>query len=357
MREGASPNMALQRTRRPRLRPGRSLRSLGSPLSRKMLGGKARTSHGAGGTRLWTITIVALLAAFPSSPSAAQTFMEFEIPTLNSRPLSITSGPDGNLWFTELEGNRVGRITPAGVITEFSLPTPNSLPTGITSAHGSIWLTESHGNRVARVLMDGTVQEFSLPKQQLYPGAITTGTDGNPWIAIAGGVGRVNRSGSVVIFDVPGSLEIRGIAPGPASTIWITDSRAGQVSAITLSGKVKRTFPVYRPDKIAAGLNGDMWLTYVDGDGVSRILPTGQVESFQLTRSAPMGLAADRTGTVWVSDWVWNTIIKLTPGGSDSRYSVPTPKGRPAGIVVGPDGCIWFVEGIGNKIGRLCSPT
>ena len=33
-----SPNMALQRTRRPRFRSGRSLRSLGSPLMRRPLG-------------------------------------------------------------------------------------------------------------------------------------------------------------------------------------------------------------------------------------------------------------------------------------------------------------------------------
>jgi hypothetical protein len=32
------PNMALQRTRRPRLRSGRSLRSLGSPLNARSLG-------------------------------------------------------------------------------------------------------------------------------------------------------------------------------------------------------------------------------------------------------------------------------------------------------------------------------
>ena len=36
---GVPPNMALQRTRRPRFRSGRSLRSLGSPLNARSLGG------------------------------------------------------------------------------------------------------------------------------------------------------------------------------------------------------------------------------------------------------------------------------------------------------------------------------
>jgi virginiamycin B lyase len=30
---------------------------------------------------------------------------EFPIPTANRRPLGITAGPDGNLWFTEANGN------------------------------------------------------------------------------------------------------------------------------------------------------------------------------------------------------------------------------------------------------------
>ena len=37
-----------------------------------------------------------------------------------AEPFSITAGPDGNLWFTEWGANRIGRITPSGVVTEFS---------------------------------------------------------------------------------------------------------------------------------------------------------------------------------------------------------------------------------------------
>src|SRR5262249_56583218 len=53
---------------------------------------------------------------------------------MNSRPQGITRGPDGNLWFTENSANRIGRITPAGVVTEFAAGiTPNSGPNEITA--------------------------------------------------------------------------------------------------------------------------------------------------------------------------------------------------------------------------------
>jgi virginiamycin B lyase len=38
---------------------------------------------------------------------------------------------DGNLWFTELTGDKIGRITPAGSINEFPVPTASSRLTGI----------------------------------------------------------------------------------------------------------------------------------------------------------------------------------------------------------------------------------
>src|SRR5215203_2454606 len=68
---------------------------------------------------------------------------EFPIPTANSRPAGITTGPDGALWFTERGGDKIGRITTAGVITEFPLPTAGS-PRGITTGpDGALWFTEA----------------------------------------------------------------------------------------------------------------------------------------------------------------------------------------------------------------------
>ena len=38
--------------------------------------------------------------------------------------IGITAGPDGDLWFTEYSGNKIGRITTAGVITEYPIQRP-----------------------------------------------------------------------------------------------------------------------------------------------------------------------------------------------------------------------------------------
>ncbi|MHB8146280.1 MAG: Vgb family protein [Vulcanimicrobiaceae bacterium] len=79
---------------------------------------------------------------------------EYAIPTSSARPLGITAGPDGNLWFTEYNGlgHKIGRITTGGTITEYSLPTSDAYPVGITTGpDGNLWFTEQEGNNIGKI--------------------------------------------------------------------------------------------------------------------------------------------------------------------------------------------------------------
>ena len=87
---------------------------------------------------------------------------EMSIPTVGSAPRSITTGPDGALWFTENGGNKIGRITTGGVITETSIPTTFSAPVGIAvGPDGALWFAESCGNKIGRITTGGTITETS----------------------------------------------------------------------------------------------------------------------------------------------------------------------------------------------------
>jgi streptogramin lyase len=69
----------------------------------------------------------------------------------NTSQSRITTGPDGNLWFVEYDGNALGRITPQGAITNFPLPASHSGPDSITKGpDGALWFTESDGNTIGR---------------------------------------------------------------------------------------------------------------------------------------------------------------------------------------------------------------
>src|SRR5690242_9591365 len=75
-------------------------------------------------------------------PSPAPTFKpgivsEKGIPTANATPFGITSAPDGNVWFAELDGNRLGHAVPgtfpgSGSVVECGpLPTAASGPADV----------------------------------------------------------------------------------------------------------------------------------------------------------------------------------------------------------------------------------
>ena len=66
---------------------------------------------------------------------------------------AITAGLDGNLWFTEPYGNRIGKISPVtGTVTDYATPTDYVYPYGIIGGpDGNLWFTEQSGNRIGKI--------------------------------------------------------------------------------------------------------------------------------------------------------------------------------------------------------------
>src|SRR5260370_39004137 len=105
----------------------------------------------------WSIPLLAFAVAGPAQVTV------FSIPTPHGGPGAITRGWDGNLWFTEYRGNKIGRIATAdGVITEFPLPAANDRPGVITTGpDGNLWF--DWGHQIGRITTSGIVTEFPLP--------------------------------------------------------------------------------------------------------------------------------------------------------------------------------------------------
>ena len=119
---------------------------------------------------------------------------DFPVLTANSNPYGITRGPDNALWFTEINSNKIGRITLHGKVTEFPTPTQNSSPLGIvTGPDNALWFTEQSGNKVGRITSRGQVVEFLVPTAQAAPTYITRGPNNTLWFTeqSASKIGRV----------------------------------------------------------------------------------------------------------------------------------------------------------------------
>ena len=72
-------------------------------------------------------------------------------------PFAITAGLDGNLWFTEFQGDGIGEMTPYGATRRFPID-PDGFAERITAGpDGAVWFTDTVGNRIGRVAPDGKI--------------------------------------------------------------------------------------------------------------------------------------------------------------------------------------------------------
>src|SRR4051794_16602276 len=105
------------------------------------------------------VRTAAASAFFVTALATAQTFTEFAVGagTIGG----IAAGHDGNLWFTETAANRIGRITPTGMIDVFPISRPGASPQQITvGPDRNLWFIES--GAIGRITLEGVVREFPL---------------------------------------------------------------------------------------------------------------------------------------------------------------------------------------------------
>jgi len=306
--------------------------------------------------------VLVLAAACALSPSLhAQVVTQFPVPTAQSRPYTIVAGPDGNLWFTESVGNKLGRITPAGVITEYPVPTAASGPYGIAIGRdGDVWFTERFGNKIGRYTPStGTFREFRIPTPFAQPWEIALGPDGNLWFTEedVNQIGRVTPQGIVREFPPPpGGSFPTGITAGQDGRMWFTQEIGDQIGRIEPAGAMTMfTIPTVQvlPWDIVPGLDGGLWFTELSGRAVGRISTSGQIVELPVPGafSGIAGVCAGPDGRLWFTENDTHHVAAMDASGNVQPI-LPTGQ-RPLGLALGPDGNLWFTEADGNAIGRV----
>lgn len=310
------------------------------------------------------VVIAMPLSSFSVRVNAQETFTisEFTISTETIHPGNITSGPDGNLWFTEHDGGKVGRISPKGKIREFTPHTNNDDTFDITAGpDGNLWFTENSANRIGRITPQGIITEFPLPSSGAGPLGITAGPNGNLWFTNGWDkILRMTPNGTLSEFSVPttdsGSFDI---TTGPDGNLWFTESAGVKIGRITPNGTITE-FPlpdslVGNPSYITAGPDGNLWFTGINSNKIGRITPDGIITGFS-TPSPDGGTVAITVGpdnNIWFTEYNGNRIGRITSDGTITEFEIPTLNSTPYGIAAGPDGNIWFTEYSANKIGRV----
>ena len=200
-------------------------------------------------------------------------------------PDRITTGPDGNLWFTEFDSGQIGMVNPATQqVTEFPLPQRNAQPFDITAGpDGNVWFTEFNTSQIG-MINPGThkITEYATPTSNAEPYDITAGPTGSDtlWFTEwdSNQIGVINAStGKITEYVIPTPNAVpEGITVGPGGNIWFTETMAGKIGMFDpATGKfTEYALPVatVQPYGITAGAGG-IWFTELAGDQIGMIDP------------------------------------------------------------------------------------
>ena len=193
----------------------------------------------------------------------------------------VAASPDGNVWFTEQTGSRVGFVTPDFEVTELDVPSGKPFDISV-AADGNAWFTEPAENVIGRVTPAGVVTLFDLPTANSAPSRLTPGPDSKMWFAAvgAGSIGSIDADGNVTEYPVElaAGRTLGSLTGGPDGGIWFTEVGAPRTDRVirhmTTSGAFSTvTLPVVQdryqgglpvspePTDITAGPDGQMWVT------------------------------------------------------------------------------------------------
>jgi streptogramin lyase len=275
-------------------------------------------------------------------------------------PDDAAKGPDGNVWFAEDSSDIVGRVTPAGTVTELTSGiTPGAGVSGmVTGADRNLWFAELDGNAIARLAPGtGTVTEFSGGlSAAATPYKVGLGPDGNVWFTelLSSNIGRITPTGVITEFPLV-ATSATSITGGSDGNIWFTETggaNPGAIGRITPTGTITE-FPVTagsEPYGIALGPDGNIWFTEQRHglDAIGRITPAGVVTEFRTgvtPNTNPTGITAAPDGNLWFTE-LHGGLGRITPAGVVTEFALPSSVTMPSFITAGADGNLWFGEDV-----------
>lgn len=305
----------------------------------------------SGGSRITSKVMVAY------SGDICGVLKEFLIPTSSSGVRQIIAGPDGAMWFSEFDANKIARSTTTGAISEFLVPTALSNPYGVSPGpDGNVWFTEFSRSKIGRITPPGTITEFPITTANSGPEGITKGPDGNLWFAegVANNIGRITTIGTMTEFGIPtASSAPANVIVGPDGNIWFTEFNTKKIGVSTLGGVVN-DFAVtgFSPEGIASGADKALWIVDANDKNILRSTTSGvQTSTYSmLSNSSSRNVVAGPDGALWFAEQIGGKLGRVTTSGNVTEYPAGTMLW---GITVGPDGAIWFTDLGANMIGRL----
>ncbi|MBI5338274.1 MAG: hypothetical protein HZB45_11395 [Mycolicibacterium rufum] len=292
-------------------------------------------------------------------------------PGLNA-PSGIIAA-DGDVWFTNIGDDRVGRIH-HGTVQLFAAP-PGAIrfPANIfPGPDDRVWFT-SLGSDALGAIDPGaadpasTISMYALPDGS-RPVALKSGPDGRMWFSLRGidAIGSLDPratdpAGSLHIVADPDIAAPAALFVTPDGRVWWVNSVTGTLGTLDVATDAVTTLGALPalPRAWAPTPDGLLWLTTREPAGLLSFDARDPAATLRHATDRrlrePDGVCAGEDGRVWFVDTAANSIVGHLPGtGSWQFFGAPPDVDGPFDIKPGPDPAVmWFTNKSGNSIGAL----
>ena len=301
-------------------------------------------------------------------------------------PTFVALDCSGNLYISDTSNNRIRKVTTAGVISTVSgngssnyngdnIPATSaslSVPMGIAfDSAGNLFIADSNNNRVRKITTAGIITTVAGTGAFGFngDGPATSVRLGNPrGIAVdAGGnvliadsnnsrIRSVTTGGNMSTVAGTGIFNFNG--DGPATTTQLnfpsglaSDEGGNVLIADTGNNRIRK-------------LSGGSVVT-VGGNGTSGFRGDGALATSALL-NAPMGMAVDAAGNLFIADSVNNRVRKVSAAGvittfagngvsgslGDNGPATSAQISQPGSVAVAPDGTVYITD-CNNRVRKV----
>jgi len=252
-------------------------------------------------------------------------------------PSSVLLLSNGNLIIADQQNNRIRQVTPAGIITTIAgsgahnlyapgipaIASPMDWPGALAvDAEGQIYFTELHGNRIGRINTNGRLSTIA---GNGFPGSGGDGAQATlAQLRRPAGI-AIDRNGVLYIADT-GNHRIRRVTAGVITTIAGTGT-----AGFSGDGESAVSAMLDNPMDVKVDSRGNVYIADTGNHRVRRIDSAGVITTLggngdpgagadytaasESSFNSPSALAIDSKDDLYIVDWQNYQIRKVTLGG------------------------------------------
>jgi sugar lactone lactonase YvrE len=258
-------------------------------------------------------------------------------------PVGVALDASGNLFIADYVSQRVRKVTPGGVITTIAgngsqgyngdggpaTSAQLNEPWGLAvDASGDVFIADVINQRVRMVTPAGVISTVAGMGAPGFAG--DGGPATNAQLQFPSGV-AVDRHGDLFIAD-SGNNSVREVTPdGMINTFAGSDFQG-----FGGDGGPATSADLYDPTGVAVDSSGDLFVVDHNNNCIRKVTPNGIINTvvgtesagfsgdggpaLSATLNAPMGMAVDTSGDLFIADYGNDRIRKVTPQNSVSSF-------------------------------------